>query len=119
MFALRTAGSAARSGGASAARLQHGACREYPRRDGHVGVARPPLDPTVEENRGVSYVFGHSDRELERLAAQAALVDPITREILVEAGIAPGMRVLDVGSGIGAVAFLVSSLVGEGGSVIG
>jgi SAM-dependent methyltransferase len=84
-----------------------------------VGTARPPPEPTVEENRGVSYVFGHSDRELERLAAQAALVDPITREILVEAGIAPGMRVVDVGSGIGAVAFLASSLVGEGGSVIG
>jgi SAM-dependent methyltransferase len=67
----------------------------------------------------VSYVFGHSARELERLAAQAALVEPITRTILVEAGIGPGMRVLDVGSGIGDVAFLVSALVGERGSVVG
>lgn len=75
--------------------------------------------PRLRDNVVVSYVFGHSERELERLARQAALVEPITRAFLVEAGIAPGMRVLDVGSGIGDVAFLVSELVGESGTVIG
>jgi len=53
-----------------------------------------------------NYVLGHSGRELERLHCQAQLVNPITRQYLIEAGIAFGMRVLDVGSGAGNVAFL-------------
>lgn len=65
------------------------------------------------------YVLGHSAPELERLARQAHLVEPITREIFVEAGVAPGMRVLDIGSGAGDVAFLAADLVGSGGVVVG
>ena len=50
------------------------------------------------------YALGHSERELTRLGVQARLVDPITRRFFLEAGIEPGMRVLDVGSGAGDVA---------------
>ena len=67
----------------------------------------------------VSYELGHSDRELERLSAQARIVEPITRGFLRDAGIALGMRVLDVGSGAGDVAFLAADLVGGTGEVIG
>lgn len=42
-----------------------------------------------------------------------------TRSLLLEAGIGPGMRVLDVGCGSGEVAFEVARLVGETGEVIG
>jgi SAM-dependent methyltransferase len=66
-----------------------------------------------------AYVLGHSDRELERLRLQAKLIDPITRQLLIEAGIAPGMRILDVGSGAGDVAFLAANLVGLAGQVVG
>lgn len=66
-----------------------------------------------------AYVLGHSNRELERLKAQAELIDPITRRFFTEAGIAPGMRVLDVGSGAGDVAFLAAGLVGDKGKVVG
>ena len=65
------------------------------------------------------YVLGHSDRELERLRRQAQLIDPITRQFLIEAGIGPGMRVLDIGSGAGDVAFLAANLVGPTGQVVG
>ena len=65
------------------------------------------------------YVLGHSDREIERLKAQARLIDPITERFFREAGIAPGMRVLDVGSGAGDVAFLAANIVGASGEVIG
>ena len=65
------------------------------------------------------YALGHSESELERLTAQARAIDPITRRFFLEAGIVPGMRVLDVGSGAGDVAFLARDLVGEAGSVIG
>jgi hypothetical protein len=47
------------------------------------------------------YVLGHSDFELERLARQAQLLEPATRDCFHAAGMAPGMRVLDVGSGTG------------------
>ena len=66
-----------------------------------------------------SYVLGHSERELERLNKQAQFIDPITRRFLRSAGIASGMRVLDVGSGAGDVAFLLADLVGAGGEVVG
>src|SRR5262249_51640755 len=42
-----------------------------------------------------------------------------TREYFQAAGIAPGMRVLDVGSGTGVVAFLAAELVGSSGEVVG
>lgn len=66
-----------------------------------------------------TYVLGHSALELERLARVQSLVDPITRDFLQAAGIAPGMRVLDIGSGPGAVTFLAAELVGSSGQVIG
>jgi SAM-dependent methyltransferase len=66
-----------------------------------------------------AYVLGHSNRELSRLNAQARLLEPTTRQILLEAGIVEGMRVLDIGSGAGDVAFLAAELVGASGEVIG
>ncbi len=66
-----------------------------------------------------AYVLGHSSFELERLARQDRLIGPMTREYFQEAGVAQGMRVLDVGSGTGSVAFLAADLVGPSGQVIG
>jgi hypothetical protein len=62
-----------------------------------------------------AYALGHSDEELERLRVQSRFVEPITRQFFQEAGISAGMRVLDVGSGAGDVAFLTADLVGETG----
>jgi SAM-dependent methyltransferase len=66
-----------------------------------------------------TYSLGHSERELERLSIQARLIEPITRRYFVEAGIGAGMRVLDVGSGAGDVAFLAAEFVGPSGEVVG
>jgi ubiquinone/menaquinone biosynthesis C-methylase UbiE len=65
------------------------------------------------------YALGHSDGELERLRVQSRFVEPITRQFFQEAGIGTGMRVLDVGSGAGDVAFLTADLVGETGEIVG
>jgi SAM-dependent methyltransferase len=65
------------------------------------------------------YELGHSDWELERLKRQATLLDPITRVFYREAGIAEGMRVLDIGCGAGCAALVLAGLVGESGAVIG
>jgi ubiquinone/menaquinone biosynthesis C-methylase UbiE len=66
-----------------------------------------------------SYLFGHSDAETRRLQVQARLFEPATRRMLMDTGIAPGMRVLDVGSGAGDVALLIAELVGSEGQVVG
>ena len=66
-----------------------------------------------------AYVLGHSDFELERLARQERLIGGATLDYFKSAGIGPGMRVLDIGSGTGAVAFHAAELVGRSGEVIG
>ena len=45
--------------------------------------------------------------------------DAMTQRLLVDAGIAPGMRVLDVGCGSGGVSFMLAQLVGKDGQVVG
>jgi ubiquinone/menaquinone biosynthesis C-methylase UbiE len=65
------------------------------------------------------YALGYSDAELRRLTTQARLIDPITRRFLQDAGVSAGMRVLDIGSGAGDVAFLCGGLVGPSGEVVG
>jgi ubiquinone/menaquinone biosynthesis C-methylase UbiE len=67
----------------------------------------------------VEYALGHSSHELDRLAFQASVFAPFTSQLFTQAGIKPGMRVLDVGSGSGDVSFLVADLVGESGHVLG
>jgi SAM-dependent methyltransferase len=74
---------------------------------------------TIDEPSREPYGLGHADDELERLEVQARLIEPITRRWLVEAGIKTGMRVLDVGSGVGDVALLAADLVGPTGEIVG
>jgi ubiquinone/menaquinone biosynthesis C-methylase UbiE len=76
-------------------------------------------DPINGAGRTTAYALGHSQRELERLGAQARVIEPITRQFFRDAGIGAGMHVLDVGSGAGDVAFLAADLVGPAGKVIG
>jgi SAM-dependent methyltransferase len=72
-----------------------------------------------QEPSSASYGLGHTDYELDRLEVQARLIEPITRRWFAEAGITTGMRVLDVGSGVGDVALLAAELVGQSGAVVG
>jgi ubiquinone/menaquinone biosynthesis C-methylase UbiE len=65
------------------------------------------------------YLLGHSEREQERLKLQASIVGGWTRHYLLSAGLAPGMRVLDLGCGMGDVTLLAAEIVGPSGSVTG
>jgi SAM-dependent methyltransferase len=67
----------------------------------------------------MSYIFTDRAAEDERLIAQGRLFDPLTRRLFELAGLAPGMRVLDLGSGAGNVARLTADLVGPDGAVVG
>jgi hypothetical protein len=66
--------------------------------------------------RDSNYPLGSGDEELARLEIQGRLLGPATRMIFAEAGIRPGMKVLDLGCGAGDVAFVAASLVGPDGS---
>jgi len=68
---------------------------------------------------GYQFGTGIGEEELDRLEAQGAAIAPATRMIFAEAGIRPGMRVLDIGCGAGDVAFVAADLVGPGGFVVG
>ncbi|GEN10652.1 Methyltransferase domain-containing protein [Myxococcus fulvus] len=65
------------------------------------------------------YQLGHSDEEMKRLEYQAGVFRPLTERLLRAAGLRPGMRVLDVGCGVGDVSFLIAELVGPSGEVVG
>jgi ubiquinone/menaquinone biosynthesis C-methylase UbiE len=66
-----------------------------------------------------TYALGRSDDEHARLTEQANFLRPLTERFFEKAGIAPGMKVLDVGSGVGDVAFLLAELVGPDGKIVG
>jgi ubiquinone/menaquinone biosynthesis C-methylase UbiE len=65
------------------------------------------------------YALGSTDAEHERLIRQAARFAPLTERLFRDAGIGPGQRVLDIGSGVGDVAILAARLVGPSGKVVG
>lgn len=71
------------------------------------------------EEAGSQYALGNTDSEHDRLARQAAKFDPITERLFRDAGIGPGQRVVELGSGAGDVAMLVARIVGPSGEVVG
>ncbi len=66
-----------------------------------------------------SYVLGHSEQELARLERQGEIFSVETRDWLRRAGLKNGMRVLDVGCGVGDVSMIAGEMVGSTGSVLG
>ena len=83
-----------------------------------------PFSPGFQESRSAmapkhsDYVLGHNDREQLRLIRQARILAPFTDSFLRAAGIVSGMRVLDIGCGMGDVTMLAAQLVGPTGSVV-
>jgi ubiquinone/menaquinone biosynthesis C-methylase UbiE len=73
----------------------------------------------MTDEQPAGYVLGHSERELARLEKQAGFYAEATRDGLRKAGIVPGMRVLDVGCGVGDVSLIAAGLVGPSGEVTG
>jgi 2-polyprenyl-3-methyl-5-hydroxy-6-metoxy-1,4-benzoquinol methylase len=66
-----------------------------------------------------SYVMGHDDRERRRLFLQASILNPLSDQLLRRAGLSAGLRVLDLGCGIGELSMVAARLVGHRGHVTG
>jgi 2-polyprenyl-3-methyl-5-hydroxy-6-metoxy-1,4-benzoquinol methylase len=59
-------------------------------------------------NDGGDYPLGYSAHEADRLEKQGLFLNELTEEVLRRAGMRPGMRVLDVGCGMGDVSLLAA-----------
>ena len=73
----------------------------------------------VDEIPAPGYLLGHTDAEHDRLIRQAVRLAPITENFLRDAGIRPGQRILDLGSGVGDVSMLAARMVGISGEIVG
>ncbi len=72
-----------------------------------------------EVRDGSAYALGYTEDEHRRLTRQSAIFAPCTEQLFRTAGIGPGSRVLELGSGGGDVSLLLSTLVGPTGSITG
>lgn len=70
-------------------------------------------------SKSLAYALGYTSSEHDRLIRQATRIAPYTKRLFLEAGIGPGQRILDLGSGLGDVAMLLARMVGPSGEVVG
>ena len=70
-------------------------------------------------NEDTTDTMGRTQAETDRLIRQSQIYSSLTRRMLTQAGLANGMKVLDIGSGAGDVAMAAAELVGPEGRVVG
>ena len=70
-------------------------------------------------NGSITGEIARSRDELFQPSMSARLLESFTRQLFLEAGLKPGMRILDAWSGAGDVASLARELVGPDGYVVG
>ena len=64
------------------------------------------------------YVLGRTFAEHQRLLRQGRLISRITDHFVEQIGLAPGMRVLDIGGGVGDLSLFAAKAVGSSGHVV-
>lgn len=63
--------------------------------------------------------FGISPSDFHRLRLQGTLLKPIAKTFLLKAGLQPGMKVIDLGSGSGEFSCVAAEIIGDSGILIG
>jgi 2-polyprenyl-3-methyl-5-hydroxy-6-metoxy-1,4-benzoquinol methylase len=84
-----------------------------------VKVQGEEIRVTDRPPKSTEYALGYSEQEAERLKIQAQFLRGLTETFFRAAGVGEGMRVLDVGCGVGDVAMLAADLAGPSGTVLG
>lgn len=64
-----------------------------------------------------NYAFDNDLHEIARLALQSKFFHELTEQFLRRSGLASGMRVLELGCGVGGVTRIIADIVGEDGSI--
>lgn len=81
------------------------------------------LESATKQNRSNNtrgeYVLATGRAAAHRLRVLHSIYGPGARRVLLQAGIKPGMRVADLGCGVGMVTALLAELVGPTGEVVG
>jgi SAM-dependent methyltransferase len=73
---------------------------------------------SLETNRG-DYVLATGESAAYRLRLLQSIYGPGARELVKRAGIRPGMRVADIGCGVGMMTQLLAEMAGPDGEVVG
>src|SRR5882762_3129748 len=81
------------------------------------GLTPPP--ETIPTSPQSDYAIGSTDRERQRLMRQGAILRGFLETAFRAAGIGPGLRVLDIGSGVGDVSLRAAGQAGPQGAVLG
>jgi len=77
------------------------------------------MQPQTELSTRGEYVLATGNAAANRLRILHNVYGPGARELLVRAGIKPGMKVADLGCGVGMATQLLAELVGPTGAVVG
>jgi 2-polyprenyl-3-methyl-5-hydroxy-6-metoxy-1,4-benzoquinol methylase len=85
---------------------------------GRAGNRRLGMVRSIEQE-ATRESFAHDGSALDCLIAEGAFFGEFTDRLLREAGLRPGMRVLNIGADNGDVAFLAARIVGRRGAVAG
>src|SRR5215204_3091341 len=108
--------------------IRHFVCENRPRfRKSMKKVACNPngtekemrMKQTSSTNGRGDYVLATGSAAAHRLRILHSIYEPGARRVLTQAGIKPGMRVADLGCGVGMVTQLLAELVGPTGKVVG
>ena len=82
-------------------------------------MANNSSDNLSTSNRDATYTLGRTSHETTRLIEQSRIYGESTQRLCKRAGIIDGMRVLEIGSGAGDVALMLTERVGPTGQVVG
>lgn len=82
-------------------------------------MAKNNSETSHTSHRDATYTLGRTSHETTRLMEQSRIYGPSTQRLCRRAGIAEGMRILEIGSGAGDVTLTLAELVGPAGHVMG
>src|SRR5215475_835273 len=77
------------------------------------------MEPDLQKDFAGEYALATGEAATHRLRALHSLYGPGGRRVLLQAGLQRGMRVADLGCGVGMVTSLLAELVGPEGHVVG